>query len=166
LRDDGAKPPFASRDNHLAFCAAHPNMTCFKIPTLYYNFYFRFNPHQGTYDIYCFAYDNRYLLPERAGQHALPNYCFSVLPSSGEMIRIQQGESGYHVCNSAEMSPDKVRFKVDDENGLRHITRAQEEAMLAGSMFGWDTPAAKPWNYDKNGKTRPLHPPKKDDRKR
>ncbi|MDR1565050.1 MAG: hypothetical protein LBS74_08850 [Oscillospiraceae bacterium] len=64
LREDGDKPPFASRDNHLNFCAAHPSMTCFKIATLDYSYYFRLNPHQGTYDIYCFAYDNNYLLPE------------------------------------------------------------------------------------------------------
>jgi len=162
LRDDGQKPPFASRDNHLAFCAAHPSMTCFKVATLDYSFYFRLNPHQGTYDIYCFAYNNCWLLPELAGQHGLPNYCFSILPSSGEMIRIVRYESDYHPCNSAGLSPETVRFKVNDENQLRGVTRAQEEAMLAGSLLGWDTPAAKPWNYDKNGKPR-LHQPKKND---
>ena len=166
LRDDGQQPPFASRDNHLAFCAAHPSMTCFKIATLDYSFYFRLNPHQGTYDIYCFAYDNRYLLPELAGQHALPNYCFSIMPHSGEMIRIVRGEDGYHSCNSAGLSPETVRFKVNDENQLRHITRAQEEAMLAGCMFGWNTPAAKPWNYNQDGKLRQIHPPKKKDQER
>jgi len=166
LRDDGQKPPFASRDNHLAFCAALPSMTCFKIATLDYSFYIRLNPHQGTYDIYCFAYDNRWLLPELAGKHDLPSYCFSMLPSSGEMIRIVRGESGCHPCNSAGLSPETVRFKVNDENQLRHITRAQEEAMLAGSLFGWDTPAAKPWHYDQNGKPRLQNQPKKNEPER
>jgi hypothetical protein len=166
LRDDGQKPPFASRDNHLAFCAAHPSMTCFKIATLDYSFYFRLNPQQGTYDIYCFAYDNRYLLPELAGQHSLPQYCFSVLPSSGELIRIQRDEQGYFLCNGKGLTPQQAQFKADDENGLRHITKAQEAAMLAGSLFGFNTPAAKPWNYDKTGNPRLPNPPKKDDRER
>ena len=161
LRDDGQKPPFASRDNHLAFCAAHPSMTCFKIATLDYSFYFRFNPHQGTYDIYCFAYDNRYLLPERAGQHELPYCCFSTLPSTGEIISIDYGESGYCSCDWSTPDPALNRQKVDSSNKSLRVTRAQEEAMLAGSLFGWDTPAAKPWNYDQNGKLRLSNQPKK-----
>jgi hypothetical protein len=162
LRDDGQNAPFASRDNHLAFCASHPSMTCFKIATPDYSIFTHLNPKQGAHDIYCFAYDNRYLLPELAGQHAMPRYCFSVLPSTGEMIRIVHGEAGYFPCNSSGLSSETIRFKVDDENGLRHISRAQEAAMLAGSLFGWDAPAAKPWHYEQNGQPRQTPPPKKD----
>ncbi|HCC34795.1 MAG TPA: hypothetical protein DEQ02_03855, partial [Ruminococcaceae bacterium] len=74
--------------------------------------------------------------------------------------------SGYRLCNSAGKLPHQVRFKVDDENGMRHITRGQEEAMLAGSLFGWNTPAAKPWNYDQNGRPRPINQPKKNEHER
>lgn len=160
LRDDGDKPPFASRNNHLAFCAAHPGMTCFKIATLDYSFYVRLNPNQGTYDAYCFAYDNRYLLPELAGQHELPNKCFCIKPSSGEMILVTRGEKGYTPFTSPA-AHDDLRRMVDDMNESMGITRAQEEAMLAGSLFGFDTPAAKPWNYDKDGRPRPIPPSKK-----
>lgn len=166
LRDDGQLPPFASRNNHLAFCDEHPAMTCFKIATLDYSFYFRLNPNKGTYDIYCFAYDNRYLLPKRAGDHALPPYCFAMLPSSGEMIRIQRGEAGCFLCNTKGMPPATVRVKVDNENQLRHISRAQEAAMLTGCLYGWDSAAAKPWNYDAGGNPLPIHQPKKNEPER
>lgn len=165
LRDDGEKPPFASRDNHLAFCAAHPSMTCFKIATLDYGFYFRFNPHQGTYDVYCFAYDNRWLLPELAGKHKLPEMCYSTLPSNGELISIRRGESGYFPCDSSKPDPEANRLFADTSNKIHGVTRAQEEAMLAGSLCGWDAPAAKPWNYDKNGNPR-QHQPKKNEPER
>jgi hypothetical protein len=166
LREDGQKPPFASRDNHLAFCAAHPSMTCFKIATPNYSFYFRFNPHQGTYDIYCFAYDNRYLLPELAGQYELPNDCESIVPSTGERIFIIYGETGYYPLGKSTPDRELNRQIATANNVLSGVTRQQEEAMLAGSMFGWDTPAAKPWNYDQNGNPRPLNPPKNKDYER
>jgi len=166
LRDDGQKPPFASRDNHLAFCAAHPSMTCFKIATLDYSFYIRLNPHQGTYDIYCFAYDNRYLLPELAGKHELPNDCFSVMPHSGDLILIVMGEKGYFPQGESTSDPVMNRQIATAKNTLLGVTRAQEEAMLAGSLLGWNVPAAKPWNYDQNGKPRLQNQPKKNDPER
>ena len=134
LRDDGQKPPFASRENHLAFCAAHPSMTCFKIATLDYSFYVRLNPNQGTYDIYCFAYDNR---------------------------SIHRAKNGYFPCDSSKPDPEANRLFADTSNKIFGITRAQEEAMLAGSMFGWGVPGAKPWHYDQNGKPHLPNQPKK-----
>jgi hypothetical protein len=131
------------------------------VKTESYSFYIRCLPNVSGMDTMVYAYDNRYLLPELAGQHELPHYCFSILPSTGEMIRITRGESGYRLCNSRGMTPETVRTKVNNENELRQITRAQEEAMLGGSLFGWHTPSAKPWNYDTDGKPRPV-PPKKD----
>jgi hypothetical protein len=125
-----------------------------------YSYYFRCLANPIDYDIYCFAFDNRYLLPELAGQHELPKYCFSILPSSGEMIRIVRGETGYYPCNSAGLSQENIRIKVNDKNQMRGITRAQEEAMLAGSMFGWDAPAANPLRYEQDGNPQPLSPKK------
>jgi hypothetical protein len=157
LRDDGQKPPFASRANHSDFCAAHPSMTCFKVATLDYSFYFRLNPHQGTYDIYCFAYDNRYLLPELAGKHDLPLDCLTLLPSTKEIVYIMKDSDGYYPPFAGSTKDPAVNRKmVDEQNKKMGVTRAQEEAMKSGSMFGWDTPAAKPWNYNENGKPRPL----------
>jgi hypothetical protein len=163
LREGGPRPPFASRDNYLAFCAAHPSMTCFKISTRDYSIYIRLNPHKGTYDIYCFAYDNRYLLPERAGQHELPEHCYSVLPSTGDLILIRRNGPGYYPCNYSADNPETNRKNAAYKNTELGVTRAQEKAMLAGSLFGWDAPAAKPWHYDQNGNLRPAHHPKKNE---
>ena len=117
-----------------------------------------FPTHSDPSTYYCYAYDNRYLFPELAGEHGLPHYCFSVLPSTGKLIRIERGEKGYFLCNTNGQTPQIARWKANDENVLRGITRAQEEAMLAGSMFGWDSPAAKPWHYDKDGVPRTPQP--------
>lgn len=49
---------------------------------------------------------------------------------------------------------------ADDRNVKNGVTKAQEAAMLAGSMLGWQTPAADPRNYDEQGQ--PIKPRQKD----
>jgi hypothetical protein len=162
LRNDGQAPPFARRANLSAFCAENPS-DGFKIQTLNYSYYFRCHPGLGGYDAYCFAYDNRYLLPELAGKHELPRKCFSMLPSTGERILIWGGSDGYEKYYPSGQSRDELRAEIDKDNAHFGVTRAQEEAMKAGSMLGWNTPAAKPWNYNENGRPRPLPPKVKND---
>ncbi len=89
----------------------------------------------------------------------LPERCYSLLPSSGQIIEVTRGESGYKPVQMR--SPDYTsREIVDRENGRLGVSRAQEEAMLAGSLFGWQTPAANPKNYDESGQ--PVRPKSKD----
>ena len=92
---------------------------------------------------------------------SLPVQCFSVLPSSGELILLTRGEKGYSPCLefSAADAGENRRF-AEDSNGKNDVTKAQEAAMLAGSMFGWQTPAADPRNYDEQGQ--PIKPRQKD----
>ena len=72
LRDDGQEPPLASRKNLAAFCSANPGKNLatrgygYIVRTQDYTYYFRCLPRPEDYDVYCFAYDNRYLLPELA----------------------------------------------------------------------------------------------------
>lgn len=69
----------------------------------------------------------------------LPGECAAIHPSSGMPIYILAGERGY--CDLP------ASFPVDSWNEKHGITNAQVEAMLAGSMFGWDIPGADPDFY-------------------
>ena len=162
MRDDGPEPPFANRSSLEAFCAAKPGTFLlgrgegYMVRTLDFSYYFRCFPQMGDYDIYVHAYDNRFLLPELAGKHDLPDRCYTLLPSSGGLIIITAYESGYVPSKTSKPNIEANRLTADTSNKFFGITRAQEKAMLAGSMFGWDTPVSKPWNYSQDGKPLPM----------
>jgi hypothetical protein len=91
---------------------------------------------------------------------SLPDKCFGTLQTSREVILLRKGVMGYertHIVADAKVDP---KAAVDALNELTDITKAQSAAMLAGSMFGWDTPAADPKNYDEIGQ--PVLPKGKD----
>ena len=81
---------------------------------------------------------------------SLPDKCFSYLETTGEMIVITKGEKGYTPTGIYPQytSPRDGVAAVNEANG---VTRAQEAAMVAGSMFGWHVPNADPKNYDDQG---------------
>lgn len=81
---------------------------------------------------------------------SLPNQCFSFLESTGEIILIDKGERGYTPTGKFAENTTP-REGVDALNKAKGVTRAQEAAMVAGSMFGWDKPTADPARYDKDG---------------
>jgi len=91
--------------------------------------------------------------------------CFSTLPSNGAEIWIKRGSNGY-TETGMHGTREEIRAKVDEFNSMRGITRAQEEAMVGGSMFGWDAPAAKPWTYNQDGTPRLPNQPKKNNPER
>lgn len=80
----------------------------------------------------------------------LPEKCFSLLPSSGEIIEITKGMNGY-ILSKMTSPTNTNREIVDLINKEMGITKGQESAMLVGSMFGWETPAADPKSYKENG---------------
>ena len=93
---------------------------------------------------------------------SLPEYCHSVLLTSGELILISRGTEGYMPAND-KADGETGREAADRLNQLEGITKAQEEAMLAGSMFGWAVPAADPKNYDEQGKLVQVQHKSRDD---
>ncbi len=78
----------------------------------------------------------------------LPERCFA-LDMMGGVIMIKRGESGKYPLDKAYFS---TQAHVDTLNADLGVTVPQREAMLAGSMFGWEIPAADPDNYNEEGK--------------
>jgi hypothetical protein len=67
----------------------------------------------------------------------LPKVCAAHSPGDNAPILIRRGERGYFPAPGID---------VDAFNARHGVTEAQREAMLAGSMFGFDCPGADPLN--------------------
>lgn len=94
----------------------------------------------------------------------LPELCYSTMPSTGELIVIEQGKMGYSPCGYSEQNRErneKMAARLNEDSG---ISKQQEAAMVAGALSGWDAPAADPANYD--GKGKPLQTKKPPQRSR
>lgn len=82
----------------------------------------------------------------------LPERCYSLLIATNEVIVIKRNESGYYKTDLLAEDKETARELVNNLNETLGVTKAQEQAMVFGSMFGWDVPGADPKNYDDNGK--------------
>lgn len=87
----------------------------------------------------------------------IPRLCLSVMPSTGDLINIKRGVHGYYPSdwNKTE-GKEHNREIADFANEKLGVTKAQAAAMLHGSMFGWQIPAANPKSYDDNGKMKHI----------
>ena len=64
--------------------------------------------------------------------------------------RMEQGGCTYTSFNDGNRAENEaIKDKFNEKLG---VSKAQEQAMLAGSMIQWDSIAAKPKSYDENGK--------------
>lgn len=78
----------------------------------------------------------------------LPNLCFSTLATTGELICIKKGESGYFRSDWSTDDPQKNEELADYNNERLGVTAEQRQAMECGSMHGWDVPGADPSYYE------------------
>ncbi|MBQ9348776.1 MAG: DUF4314 domain-containing protein [Oscillibacter sp.] len=87
----------------------------------------------------------------------LPPMCFSVLESTGELIGIERGESGYYTSelDTGDMAQNEAI--ADRENAKLGVTPEQRMAMEIGSLCGWNVPGADPKTYE--GKLSRKEPP-------
>ncbi|MEN3005969.1 hypothetical protein [Dehalobacterium formicoaceticum] len=81
----------------------------------------------------------------------LPDLCYSILSTGGDLIIIKLNETGYYPCDYSTADTEANRRLADELNRRMGITKAQEAAMVHGSVFGWHVPAADPSHYDDNG---------------
>ena len=78
----------------------------------------------------------------------LPEECFSTLQTTGQLICIKRGESGYYPSDWDTGDKERNVELADELNTRRGVTPAQRQAMEIGSMAGWDVPGADPSNYE------------------
>ncbi|MET3436027.1 hypothetical protein [Sphingomonas sp. 1185] len=80
------------------------------------------------------------------GYAALPEMCAVLSPITHQPIVIERGHAGHWPL------PDDMT--IERINAVFKAAPPQIEAMLVGSMFGWDVPGADPSRYDTDGRPR------------
>lgn len=90
----------------------------------------------------------------------LPAACFATLSGTGETVIIKRGERGYSRFHNPTILDARAL------NQLNGINDAQAEAMLDGSMLGWDVPGADPGAYSATGRPVRSEPAKRSGRVR
>lgn len=90
----------------------------------------------------------------------LPEQCYSALLDTGAVVILKRGETGYCKTDIPFQNKEAAKQLVTEYNEKLGVTKAQSEAMKAGSMFGFEVPGADPKNYDENGT--PIKPKQKD----
>lgn len=68
----------------------------------------------------------------------LPKFC-ATRNLTGEPAIIKRGEPGYYRGEALSIETDEDIARFNEERG---ITPGMVEAMVVGSMFGWDCPGA------------------------
>ncbi len=83
---------------------------------------------------------------------SLPEQCYVFVQTENCVGIVKKGESGFYRTDIQGGKPSETNALVNEMNQKLGLSKGQAEAMKAGSMFGWDTPAADPKNYDDKGR--------------
>lgn len=123
----------------------------FRVLTDEYAWYIALTPWNEKRQISVYCYDRHKLMSYLAEHKGLPEYCYGVLKYTGERIIIRYGEDGYENFPQYGGNMVENRAYANEQNEALKVTDEQVAAMENGVIFGWDTPAANPQNYDENG---------------
>ena len=77
----------------------------------------------------------------------LPEMCFSTLQSTGDLICIRRGETGYYPSDWDTGDKEQNVELADKMNEKLGVSPIQRQAMEVGSLCGWDVPGAAPAKY-------------------
>lgn len=80
----------------------------------------------------------------------LPELCFSTLLTTGDLICIKRGETGYYPSEWDTGDKERNVELADQLNEELGVTMWQRKAMEVGSMAGWDVPGADPAKYQED----------------
>lgn len=85
----------------------------------------------------------------------LPERCYTWVVSPGVIGLIVRGETGYYKVTEPVKKPFKdmneiMKKVVQERNNCLGVSEEEQFAMEAGSIFGWDCPAADPKNFGKD----------------
>ena len=90
---------------------------------------------------------NSKIIPLRS---SLPEKCFSITSAADEVVIITKGEMSHRLAG-AHAEGVTAREGATAANEAMGVTRAQEAAMLFGSIYGWNKPGADPNYYNEQG---------------
>lgn len=90
---------------------------------------------------------------------SLPDKCFSITSTADEIVIITKGET-YRRPAGVRAEGVTAREGATAANEAMGVTKAQEAAMLFGSIYGWDKPGADPKHYNEHGE--PIRPKYRD----
>lgn len=98
-----------------------------------------------------YGYKRMPLMMALAKSRGLPESCYGVLKFTGERVYIRFGSRELERFPQYGSNAEANRAFANEKNKELKLTTAQVAAMENGAIYGWDTPAARPDNYDKDG---------------
>ena len=113
----------------------------------------------GEIYVHLWSFDNDWSIQTEQERFApkiaegLPEMCFSVLGTTGELICLKRGVTGYFPSEYSVSDKEKNIEFADRYNEKLGVTMWQRQAMEVGSLCGWDVPGADPAKYQE-----PLSP--------
>lgn len=80
-------------------------------------------------------------------RNELPDMCYTALRTTNELVGIKKNENGYFPYKDFDGGYEEAKKLAELYNKKLELSPAQIEAMVCGSMFGWDSAAANPQTY-------------------